>query len=110
MKENPNTKPKLIKRIPNIPKKPQKGSKFNIFWVYAAIILGLILLQFLFNADTSKPITYRVFEKEMLLPGDVQKLVAYKHEDLVKIEVYIKKDRLSEAKYKDYQNKNNFGS
>jgi cell division protease FtsH len=39
MKENPNTKPKLIKRIPNIPKKPQKGSKFNIFWVYAAIIL-----------------------------------------------------------------------
>ncbi|WP_449435730.1 ATP-dependent zinc metalloprotease FtsH [Pedobacter steynii] len=67
-------------------------------------------MQFLFNADTSKPITYRVFEKEMLLPGDVQKLVAYKHEDLVKIEVYIKKDRLAEAKYKDYQNKSNFGS
>ncbi|ETZ19316.1 ATP-dependent zinc metalloprotease FtsH [Pedobacter sp. V48] len=110
MKENPNTKPKLIKRIPNIPKKPQKGSKFNIFWVYAAIILGLILLQFLFNADTSKPITYRVFEKEMLLPGDVQKLVAYKHEDLVKIEVYIKKDKLNQPKYKEYQNKSNFGT
>jgi len=109
MKENPNTKPKLIKRIPNIPKKPQKGSKFNIFWVYAAIILGLILLQFLFSTDNSKKITYPQFEKEMLLTGDVQKLVAYKHEDLVKVEVYIKKDKLDQPKYKDYQNKNNFG-
>ena len=101
MKENPNTKPKLIKRIPNIPKKPQKGSKFNIFWVYAAIILGLILLQFLFSTDNSKKITYPQFEKEMLLTGDVQKLVAYKHEDLVKVEVYIKKEKLDQPKYKD---------
>lgn len=109
MKENPNTKPKLIKRIPNIPKKPQKGSKFNIFWVYAAIILGLILLQFLFSTDNSKKITYPQFEKEMLLTGDVQKLIAYKHEDLVKVEVYIKKDKIDQPKYKDYQSKNNFG-
>jgi len=110
MKENPNTKPKLIKRIPNIPKKPQKGPKFNIFWVYAAIILGLILLQFLFSADTSKSVPYRTFETQMLLPGDVQKLIAYKHEDLVKVEVFIKKDRLNEPKYKEYINKSNFGS
>ena len=84
MKEETNNKPKLIKRVPNIPKKPQKGSKFNIFWVYAAIILGLILLQFLFNTDNSKPIPYRDFETKMLLTGDVQKLVAYKYEDLVR--------------------------
>ena len=110
MKENPSTKPKLIKRIPNIPKKPQKGSKFNIFWVYAAIILGLILLQVFFSADTTKTIPYRTFETQMLLPGDVEKLVAYKHEDLVKVEVYIKKDRLKEAKYKDYISKSNIGN
>lgn len=110
MKENPNTKPKLIKRIPNIPKKPQKGSKFNIFWVYAAIILGLILLQFLFSTDTTKDVTYRTFETQMLIPGDVERLVAYKHEDLVKVEVYIKKDRLSTEKYKKYLSKNNFGA
>ncbi len=89
MKENPNTKPKLIKRIPNIPKKPQKAPKFNIFWVYAAIILGLILLQFLFSADNSKQVPYRTFETQMLIPGDVQRLIAYKHEDLVKVEVFI---------------------
>ncbi|WEK19349.1 MAG: ATP-dependent zinc metalloprotease FtsH [Candidatus Pedobacter colombiensis] len=109
MKENPNTKPKLIKRIPNIPKKPQKGSKFNIFWVYAAIILGLILLQFLFSGDTAKTISYRTFETQMLEPGDVDKLIAYKYEDLIKVEVYIKKDRLKEAKYKQYLSRNNFG-
>lgn len=110
MKENPNTKPKLIKRIPNIPKKPQKGSKFNIFWVYAAIILGLILLQFLFSADATKTVSYRTFETQMLLPGDVEKLIAYKHEDVVKVEVFIKKDRLKEAKYKQYISRNNFGA
>lgn len=110
MKENPNTKPKLIKRIPNIPKKPQKGSKFNIFWVYAAIILGLILLQVMFSGDNSKPIAYREFESKMLLTGDVKKLIAYKHEDLVKVEIYIKDDKLKTPAYKQYQNKSNFGS
>ncbi|SMC69617.1 ATP-dependent zinc metalloprotease FtsH [Pedobacter africanus] len=110
MKENPNTKPKLIKRIPNIPKKPQKGSKFNIFWVYAAIILGLILLQFLFSGDTAKTVSYRTFETQMLQPGDVEKLVAYKNEDVVKVEVFIKKDRLKDPRYKQYQSRNNFGT
>jgi cell division protease FtsH len=110
MKEKENTKPKLIKRIPNIPKKPQKGSKFNIFWVYAAIILGLILLQFLFNTDTSKPVPYQTFESEMLKPGDVEKIVAYKYEDLVRADVFIKKDRVKESKYDQYRTKNNFGA
>jgi AFG3 family protein len=110
MKENPNTKPKLIKRIPNIPKKPQKGSKFNIFWVYAAIILGLILLQFMFSGETAKTVSYRTFETQMLLPGDVEKIIAYKYEDVVKAEVFIKKDRLKNPKYKQYISRNNFGN
>jgi AFG3 family protein len=109
-KENTNNKPKLMKRIPNIPKKPQKGSKFNIFWVYAAIIVGLILMQFLFNTDTSKPIPYRTFETQMLLPGDVEKIVAYKYEDLVRADVFIKKDRLKLPKYEAFRNKGNFGA
>jgi AFG3 family protein len=109
-KETTNSKPKLMKRIPNIPKKPQKGSKFNIFWVYAAIIVGLILMQFLFNTDTSKPIPYRTFETQMLLTGDVDKIVAYKYEDLVRADVFIKKDRLKLPKYDAYRNKSNFGA
>ncbi|QNK62788.1 ATP-dependent metallopeptidase FtsH/Yme1/Tma family protein [Pedobacter sp. PAMC26386] len=110
MKEKENTKPKLIKRIPNIPKKPQKGSNFNIFWVYAAIILGLVLVSVLFTNDTNKTITYREFETNMLAPGDVQKIVAYKYEDLVRADVFIKPDRLNQDKYKKYQTKSSFGS
>jgi len=110
MKEKENTKPKLIKRIPNIPKKPQKGSNFNIFWVYAAIILGLVLVSVLFTNETNKTIDYREFETNMLLPGDVQKIVAYKYEDLVRADVFIKPDRLNQEKYKKFQTKNNFGS
>ncbi len=110
MEEKQNTKPSLIKKLPNIPKKPQKVPKFNIFWVYAAIIVGIILMQFLFTADNSKSIPYRVFETQMLAPGDVEKLVAYKHEDLVKVEVYIKKDRINNPKYKPYETKSNFGT
>jgi AFG3 family protein len=110
IKDKENTKPKLIKRIPNIPKKPQKGGKFNIFWVYAAIILGLILLQFLFNADTSKPVPYKTFETQMLLTGDVEKIVAYKYEDLVRADVFIKKDRIKDPKYDPYRTKSNFGA
>ena len=110
MKEKENTKPKLIKRIPNIPKKPQKGSNFNIFWVYAAIILGLVLVSVLFTNDTNKTITYREFETNMLAPGDVQKIIAYKYEDLVRADVFIKPDRLNQEKYKKYQTKSNFGS
>ena len=110
IKDKENTKQKLIKRIPNIPKKPQKGGKFNIFWVYAAIILGLILLQFLFNADTSKPVPYKTFETEMLLTGDVEKIIAYKYEDLVRADVFIKKDKIKDAKYDPYRTKSNFGA
>jgi AFG3 family protein len=110
IKDKENTKPKLIKRIPNIPKKPQKGGKFNIFWVYAAIILGLILLQFLFNADTSKPVPYKTFETQMLLTGDVEKIIAYKYEDLVRADVFIKKDKVKDPKYDPYRTKSNFGA
>ena len=110
IKDKENTKPKLVKRIPNIPKKPQKGGKFNIFWVYAAIILGLILLQFLFNADTSKPVPYKTFETQMLLTGDVEKIVAYKYEDLVRADVFIKKDKIKDPKYDPYRTKSNFGA
>lgn len=98
------------KRMPNIPKRPQKTPKFNIFWVYAAIIIGLLMVQFLFNSDTAQPVSYSTFEKEMLIPGDVQKIVSYKADDIVKAEVYIKDDKKDDPKYKKYQNNTAFGN
>jgi AFG3 family protein len=108
MNDNQNTNEKQGKRIPNIPKKPQKGSKFNIFWVYAAIIIAIIAAQFLFTTDGGKEVTYQQFEQHMLLKGDVQKVVAYKSDDLVRVEVYIKKDSLKKPLYDAYKSSSTF--
>ncbi|ARS41998.1 peptidase M41 [Sphingobacteriaceae bacterium GW460-11-11-14-LB5] len=108
MNDNQNTNEKQGKRIPNIPKKPQKGSKFNIFWVYAAIIIAIIAAQFLFTTDGGKEVTYQKFEQQMLLKGDVQKVVAYKSDDLVRVEVYIKKDSLKKPAYDAYKSTSTF--
>ncbi len=112
MEENKNTdqQPKQNKRMPNIPKKPQKGSKFNIFWVYAAIIVGLLVLQFMFSSNNAKPIDQTTFINEMLLPGNVEKIVAYKSEDIAIAEIYIKKDKLNDPRYKKYATKSSFNT
>ncbi len=107
MKENKSENKKPIQKIPSkklIPKTP----KFNIMWLYAAIIIGLFVVQYLFSNSNVKPTTYQKFENEMLKPRDVEKLVAYKSNDLVKVEVFIKKDKLKEPKYSDVQTKSNF--
>lgn len=106
--QNKNENNKQGKRIPNIPKKPQKGSKFNIFWVYAAIIIAVVAAQFLFTSDGGKEITYPNFEK-MLVAGDVAKVIAYKTDDLVRAEVYIKKDSIDKKpQYADFRSTSRF--
>ncbi len=109
MKENKSNSQKPVRKIPGkkiVPKPP----KFNIMWLYAAIILGLIVVQYLFNANPAKQISYQKFENELLKTGDVEKLVAYKNQDLLTVEVYIKKDRLKQPKYKDVKAENTFAS
>ncbi|RZJ78953.1 MAG: ATP-dependent metallopeptidase FtsH/Yme1/Tma family protein [Flavobacterium sp.] len=105
-----NKKPKQIKRIPNIPKKPQKGPKFNIFWVYAAIIIGLIVVTQMFSNESSREVNYATFEKEMLLTGDVEKIVTYKTDEIARADVYIKADKKNQAKYEAYKSKNSFNT
>ena len=109
MEENKNIKPKQTKRIPNIPKKPIKGPKFNIFWVYAAIIVALLAVNFMFNSNDIKRIDYNEFEKTMLIPGDVQKLEGYRSSDgeTYTAEIFIKDAKKEDPKYKKYISNNN---
>ncbi|SEF55298.1 cell division protease FtsH [Sphingobacterium lactis] len=81
--------------------------KFNMIWLWIAMIVGFIGLQYLFSGESSKKITYKEFEQKMLIPGDVEKLVAYKSNDLIDVEVFIKPDRLDQDKYKDMDNSPN---
>jgi len=107
MKDNNSDTKKPIKKIPGkkiVPKTP----KFNIMWLYAVIILGLFVVQYMFSGNNAKTINYQKFENDMLKTGDVEKLVAYKNGDLYNIDVYIKKDRLVQKKYDDIKNKSNF--
>lgn len=75
--------------------------KFNMIWLWIAMIVGFFGLQYIFSSEPTKKISYNEFETKMLIPGDVEKLVAYKSNDLVDVEVYIKKEKLSEDKYKE---------
>jgi cell division protease FtsH len=72
-----------------------------MIWLWIAMIVGFFGLQYLFSGESSKKITYKEFEQNSLIPGDVEKLVAYKSNDLIDVEVYIKSDRLDQEKYKD---------
>ena len=107
MKESNPDKRKTVKKTPGkkiVPKPP----RFNIMWLYAAIIIGLFAVQYLFNGNNAKIISYQRFENEMLKPKDVEKLVTYKNGDLYTVEVYIKKDRLTQPKYQEVNQKNSF--
>jgi AFG3 family protein len=107
MEENKEADKKPIKKVPGkkiIPKTP----KFNIMWLYAAIIIGLFAVQYMFSGNGAKPITYQKFENDMLKPRDVEKLIAYKNNDLISVEVFIKKDKLDQARYNDLRTKSNF--
>jgi AFG3 family protein len=109
MKDSKTDKKSPLKKIPGkkiVPKAP----KFNIMWLYAVIILGLFVVQYMFSGNNAKIINYQKFENEMLKPGDVEKLVAYKNGDLYNVDVYIKKDRLDQKKYDDVRNKSSFNA
>ena len=81
--------------------------KFNMLWLWVAIFVAIFGLQYLFSGGSAKPITYKEFESKYLIPGDVEKLIAYKSNELVEVEVYIKEDRLGQDKFKDLGNSSN---
>ncbi|WP_099369391.1 ATP-dependent zinc metalloprotease FtsH [Sphingobacterium sp. 1.A.5] len=89
-----------MKKVPSKKITPMPP-KFNMIWLWIAMIVGFFGLQYLFSGESSKKITYKEFEQNSLIPGDVEKLVAYKSNDLIDVEVYIKSDRLDQEKYKD---------
>src|SRR5690606_5381667 len=98
--------PDRLKRVPSKKVTP-KPPRFNIMWLWVAMIFGFFALQYLFTDDNAKQITYQEFEENMLKAGDVERLVAYKRNELFFVEVFIKKDRLTDSKYKDVKPNSN---
>ncbi len=76
--------------------------KFNIYWIYGLIAVAFIGLQFLDFNDNSKEITWQQFEKEMLRPNDVEKVIVVNRD---KAEVFIDSDKFASSKYDQYRKK-----
>lgn len=79
----------------------KKKPRFNFYWVYGILFVIIVAINFLFSGNPAKEVNYQRFETDMLMAHDVEKLVSYKQNDLYVVEVYIKKDRLQNQKYKD---------
>ncbi len=100
MKDNKLEKPKPIRKIPTKRITP-KPPKFNFMWLYAVAIATFIGVAYLSGSNGGAPIDFKRFETEMLKPGDVDYVNAYKSGDLVVAEVHIKKDSLKKPQYAD---------
>ncbi len=83
------------------PKKPDNKPKLNTYWIIGIVLLALIGMQFLGNSNSMKEIDSNTFF-EMLRSGDIQKLVIVNKES---VEVYIKPERLSDAKHSEVNDK-----
>jgi len=86
---------------PGGPNKPGNKPKFNTYWIIGIVLLALIGMQFLNNTGTMVETDSNSFF-EMLRSGDVEKIVIVNKE---KVEIYIKPERLSDAKYSEVNEK-----
>ncbi len=77
--------------------KPPK-SKFNFYWIYGIIAVVFLILSFpnMWSGEV-KDIDWGEL-KEMLVNQDVEKIVVVNKEDA---EIFLKKDKLDDPKYKD---------
>ena len=78
-----------------------KGFKFKIYWIYAIIFVFFIGLQFA-GSEVNKPTSWQEFNRDMLQNKKVEKVVIINKE---KAYVYIKKEFLSEERFKDVSEK-----
>lgn len=102
---NPNNgeeskKPK--KALGKFPKPVTPKFNFNFYWLYGLAIFIILGLQLFDTGNKPLEITWNKFETEYLKTGDVEKLEVVREEV---VNVYIKKDRLSQEKYKTVRNK-----
>lgn len=95
---------KPIRKIPNKKITP-KPPKFNLMWLYAIALIGIVIVPTLIGGNSGKAINFQRFANSMLKKRDVEKVSAYKNGDLIVAEVYIKADSLNKPEYKD-ANKN----
>ena len=79
-----------------------KVIKFNIYWIYGAIFLFFLLVQF-FGSDSTKQTNWQEFNSKMLQPKKVEKVVIINKE---KAFIHIKRENLNEEFFQNVNKKN----
>ena len=79
-------------------KMPEKKPRFSIYWIYAIIALGFILVQWIYSGTPVKEISWNKIENELIRNHDIKKIVVINH-DLA--EIYLKKEAIKSGRYKD---------
>jgi ATP-dependent metalloprotease FtsH len=77
--------------------KNPKKNKFNFYWVYGIIAVIFIALTFLNNKGSIKETGWGDL-KEMLINGDIEKIVVVNREQA---EIFIRREVLDKSKYQD---------
>ena len=84
----------------NSSKKPKVN--FNFYWIYGIIALIFFGMQFLNLGTGAKQTTWEVFERDMLKTQEVDRIVVVNNEQ---VEIYIKKEKLNDEKYRDVRSR-----
>jgi len=85
---------------PGDDKSGKKGPKFSIYWIYAIVAIFLIGYQVMRGVTPdARDIPELTFRQHMLMSNDVEKVEPVMNRNVVR--VYIKKDSLNKAYYKN---------
>ncbi|MBL0343424.1 MAG: ATP-dependent zinc metalloprotease FtsH [Bacteroidetes bacterium] len=95
-------KKRSMNPLNKIPKPGGSKFNFNFYWIYAILFVVIIAIQFLGVGNKPREITWMQFETEMLKENEVAKLEVINKE---RVNIYIKKDKLSQDKYKPVASK-----
>jgi len=88
-------------------KEKSKFPKFNLYWAYGLIAIALLLVSKMDFGQGPHKITYSDFKKEVLVGGDIEKIVVVRNEGVA--EVTIKEDKLDTYKHLFSENLTNSG-
>jgi AFG3 family protein len=69
------------------------NKKFNVYWIYILIILGILALNLFYTAKEPIETNWSEVQNTMLRSGDIDKLIVIRN--LGKVEVYLKENSLN---------------
>ncbi len=81
------------------------GNGKNTVFIFIAITVGFLILNYFSNQESAKKITQVRFETKILPKKAVEKLVVVNHQ---KVEVYIKDNMRGDSEFSDLDSENNF--